>query len=126
MSFEDLIGTTQQRPASDHVPEAAFGNTERGELIARLRSTAYQDDEVRAHAREAADMLEADAASQARERHTRATLNKVLAGLNEAQQVAVPIAVLDAISRAGFMLVKTQSGYKLLPTSRIEAQGAKP
>ena len=50
------------------------------------------------------------------------------AGLNEAQQVAVPVAVLDAISRAGFMLVKTQSGYSLLPVGRIEAttaQGAK-
>ena len=50
---------TLPTPASDHVPETAFGNTERAELIARLRSTAFQDDEVRAHAREAADMLEA-------------------------------------------------------------------
>ncbi len=38
---------------------------------------------------QAADMLAADASSAARERHTRATLHKVLAGI-QAQQVAVP------------------------------------
>ena len=85
---------------------------ERAELIARLRSTAYQDDEVRAHAREAADMLEADA---------QANKDAFAAGMScrpaSAQQVAVPALMTDT---EVFRAAKTvQSVFERLPNRDV-------
>ncbi len=84
--FADRPGARQQL-RDDFPPPVATG--ERAELIERLRSTAFQDDEVRAHAREAADMLEADAALA--DDLTIAYMAGVDAGRKKAQQVAAPV-----------------------------------
>ena len=68
---------TLPTPASDHVPETAFGNTERADLIAELRGSAdlLQIGKVEdwgglaAEILQAADMLKADAAAYAQGRY---------------------------------------------------------
>ena len=94
-------------PASEHVPESCFGNTERAELISRLRVLG-KSATIPVLGR-AADMLEADA------REIEATVRQVeilsdeLSKCSKAQQVAVParepltINQIDAIENKAYM-----------------------
>jgi len=72
-------------------PAPAKPSGEREALIQRLRGCAdsYTPGYIDDICKDAADILSADGCCAARERHTRETLRKVLAGI-EAQQVSVP------------------------------------
>ena len=81
------------KPTGDHVPEAAFGNTERTELIDCLREHAsfkcIEGNEKRMVLK-AADMLEADAQEIAATVRQVEILSDELSKCSKAQQVAVP------------------------------------
>ena len=90
----------EEAQSVEPVPETTFGNINgKRESLVRSLSLAGEAMSLGAYFRglfaDAADMLAADACSAARERHTRETLHKVLAGI-EAQQVAVPNGLADA------------------------------
>ena len=126
------IYTHPAPPASDHVPEAAFGNTERAELIAKLRTysdelDAMEDAGIQAQIdfAKAADMLEADGKAQQVTHYDQQALElcdkcgwkAIMPGepcfvcnmKTEAQQVAVP---------AGWALVPIEPTPEMIAAGR--------
>ena len=117
------IYTHPAPPASDHVPETAFGNTERAELIARLIRKAdawdyLQPGATRLNAcRQAADMLKADAREiEATERQVE-ILSDELSKCSKAQQ-ALSLELLERLSKT-----LTNLGYST-PEGGMEHFGA--